>query len=47
MGGDTGRPVAYDGNSSQGTVFRELAQRTVQRIRDVGPPTGPKIEISE
>ncbi len=47
MGGDTGHPVAHNGTSPQGTVFRELAQRTVQRIREVGPPTGPKIEISE
>jgi ATP-binding protein involved in chromosome partitioning len=47
MGGDTGHPVAYNGNSPQGIVFRELAQRTVERIREVGPPTGPKIEISE
>jgi len=27
--------------------FPELAQRTIERIREVGPPTGPKIEISE
>jgi ATP-binding protein involved in chromosome partitioning len=47
MGGDSGHPVAHNGNSPQGTVFRELAQRIVQRIREVGPPTGPKIEISE
>jgi ATP-binding protein involved in chromosome partitioning len=47
MGGDSGHPVAYNGNNPQGAVFRELAQRTIQRIGEVGPPTGPKIEISE
>jgi ATP-binding protein involved in chromosome partitioning len=46
-GGDSGQPVAYNGNDPHGTVFRELAQKTVDRIREVGPPTGPKIEISE
>ena len=47
-GGDTGKPVALrNGNDPHGTVFLELAQRTIERIREVGPPTGPKIEISE
>lgn len=47
-GGDTGKPVALrDGKDPHGTVFLELAQRTIERIREVGPPTGPKIEISE
>src|SRR6266404_6060826 len=46
-GGDTGKPVALrNGNDPHGTVFLELAQRTIERIREVGPPTGPKIEIS-
>ena len=47
MGGDSGHPVAYNGDNPQGAVFRELAQRMIQRIAEVGPPTGPKIEISE
>ena len=47
-GGDTGKPVAMsNGNDAHGKVFLELAQRTIERIREVGPPTGPKIEISE
>jgi len=47
-GGDTGKPVALrNGNDAGGKVFLELAQRTIERIREVGPPTGPKIEISE
>jgi ATP-binding protein involved in chromosome partitioning len=47
-GGDTGKPVALrNGNDSQANVFRELAQRTIDRINAIGPPSGPKIEISE
>jgi len=47
-GGDTGKPVALrNGNDPHGTVYLELAKRTIERIREVGPPTGPKIEISE
>jgi ATP-binding protein involved in chromosome partitioning len=47
-GGDTGKPVALNNsNDSHGKVFLELAQRTIERIREVGPPTGPKIDISE
>lgn len=47
MGGDSGHPVASSGNSAQSVAFRELAQKIIQRVREVGPPTGPKIEISE
>ena len=47
-GGDTGKPVALrDGNDAHGEVFRQLAQKTIARIREIGPPSGPKIEISE
>jgi ATP-binding protein involved in chromosome partitioning len=47
-GGDTGKPVALrNADDAHGKVFLELAQRTIERIREVGPPTGPKIEISE
>jgi hypothetical protein len=47
-GGDSGKPVALrDGNDPHGNVFRDLAQRTIDRINEVGPPSGPKIEISE
>jgi len=47
-GGDSGKPVALrDTKDPQGSIFRELAQKTIDRIREVGPPAGPKIEISE
>jgi len=47
-GGDSGHPVAgRGGDDSHAQVFRGLAERTIQRIREVGPPSGPKIEISE
>src|SRR5260370_9886661 len=47
-GGDSGRPVAGRGdNDPHGAVFRELAQRMIARIVETGPPTGPKIEITE
>jgi ATP-binding protein involved in chromosome partitioning len=47
-GGDSGKPVALrNGNDSQANVFRDLAQRTIDRINEIGPPSGPKIEISE
>ena len=47
-GGDSGSPVALqDGKDSHGAAFRALAQRMVDRVHEVGPPTGPKIEISE
>jgi ATP-binding protein involved in chromosome partitioning len=47
-GGDSGHPVAgRGGDDPHAQVFRGLAERTIQRIREVGPPSGPKIEISE
>jgi len=47
-GGDSGKPVALrNGNGPEANVFRELAQRTIDRINEIGPPSGPKIEISE
>jgi ATP-binding protein involved in chromosome partitioning len=47
-GGDTGKPVALrNGNNPQASLFRDLAQRTVDRINEIGPPSGPRIEISE
>jgi ATP-binding protein involved in chromosome partitioning len=47
-GGDSGRPVALsDGNDSHGSVFRELARKTIDRIREIGPLAGPRIDISE
>ncbi len=47
-GGDSGRPVALsDGNDPHGSVFRELARKMIERIREIGPPAGPRIDISE
>ena len=47
-GGDSGRPVAgRNGDDPHGRVFSELAQRMIDRIVEIGPPTGPKIEITE
>ncbi len=47
-GGDSGKPVALvNGNDPHGRVFRELAQRLIDRIRETGPPSGPRIDISE
>src|SRR5579863_6498499 len=47
-GGDSGQPVALrDGRDPHGNVFRDLAQRTIDRINAMGPAAGPKIEISE
>jgi hypothetical protein len=36
-----------NGTGAQGNSFRDLAQRIVDRINQIGPPSGPKIEISE
>jgi ATP-binding protein involved in chromosome partitioning len=47
-GGDSGSPVALqNGNDSHGAIFRELAQRMVARVKETGPPVGPKIVISD
>jgi ATP-binding protein involved in chromosome partitioning len=48
IGGDSGKPVALrDGNDPAAVAFRELAQNTIERVRQIGPQLGPKIEISE
>jgi hypothetical protein len=44
VGGDTGHPVALQ---SGGNVFAELAQTTLARIKEAGPPSGPSFSISE
>src|SRR5580692_7330498 len=47
-GGDSGSPVALqNGNDSHGAVFRELAQKMLDRVKETGPPVGPKIVISD
>ena len=48
IGGDSGSPVALqNGNDAHGLVFRELAQRMIDRVKETGPPVGPRIEISD
>jgi ATP-binding protein involved in chromosome partitioning len=47
-GGDSGKPAALgNGNDPNRAAFRDLAQKTVERIREIGPPSGPRIDISE
>jgi ATP-binding protein involved in chromosome partitioning len=47
-GGDSGHPIVLsNGNNPNAAAFRQLAQRAIERIREIGPPSGPKIEISE
>ncbi len=43
VGGDTGNPVAANGNAP----FMDLAKALIERIETVGPQTGPSIEISD
>jgi ATP-binding protein involved in chromosome partitioning len=48
LGGDTGRPVALlDGADPNAAAFHALAGRTLERLRDAGPQTGPSISIEE
>ncbi len=44
-GGDSGNPVAL--KKGEGGPFHDLAQNTVERLREVSQRAGPKIEISE
>jgi ATP-binding protein involved in chromosome partitioning len=47
-GGDSGKPAALgNGNDPNRAAFRDLAQKTIERIREIGPPSGPRIDISE
>lgn len=48
VGGDSGQPITLqNGNNPAAAAFLDLARATIERIRQVGPPTGPKIEISD
>ncbi|HZT31846.1 MAG TPA: Mrp/NBP35 family ATP-binding protein [Bryobacteraceae bacterium] len=48
IGGDSGRPVALEeARSVEGAGFLTLARNTVDRIRELGPQEGPKIEIED
>jgi ATP-binding protein involved in chromosome partitioning len=42
VGGDTGKPIALTDDG-----FVQLARNTVERINEMGPQTGPSIEISD
>lgn len=48
LGGDTGRPIATrPGADPRAEAFLQLAKRTAERLAQVGPPVGPKIEITD
>ncbi|MFN0172555.1 MAG: P-loop NTPase, partial [Bryobacteraceae bacterium] len=48
IGGDTGLPVALRGDGDpHAEVFVELARRVIARLEQIGPQTGPSIEISD
>jgi ATP-binding protein involved in chromosome partitioning len=46
IGGDSGNPVAL-GERKQPGGFHELARHTVERIRELGPQSGPRIDIED
>jgi len=46
IGGDTGKPVVLDNGAPQ-SGFLDLARNLVQRVVEVGPQEGPKIEITD
>src|ERR1700722_11747069 len=45
VGGDTGSPVVLRGGAGAG--FLDLARNTIRRIEEIGPRTGPSIEITD
>jgi ATP-binding protein involved in chromosome partitioning len=47
VGGDSGKPVALRNGDPHSAGFLQLARNAVERIRDIGPQTGPSIEISD
>ncbi len=48
IGGDSGLPVALRGEGDpRAEVFVELARRVIARLEQIGPQTGPSIEISD
>jgi len=48
IGGDTGMPVALRADSDpRAAAFLHLARNTVERIRQIGPQTGPTIEVTD
>jgi ATP-binding protein involved in chromosome partitioning len=48
IGGDTGRPVATrPEDDSRAETFLLLARNMIERLAEIGPQTGPKIEITD
>jgi ATP-binding protein involved in chromosome partitioning len=48
VGGDTGHPFVLQENGNHNAAgFLELARNTVARLLEIGPATGPKIEITD
>jgi ATP-binding protein involved in chromosome partitioning len=48
IGGDTGRPVATRPEEDpRAETFLRLARNTIERLAEIGPQTGPKIEITD
>jgi ATP-binding protein involved in chromosome partitioning len=45
VGGDTGSPVVLRAGAGEG--FLDLARNTIRRIEEIGPQTGPSIEITD
>src|ERR1700728_689811 len=45
VGGDTGSPVVL--RTGAGDGFLDLARNTIRRIEEIGPQTGPSIEITD
>jgi ATP-binding protein involved in chromosome partitioning len=48
IGGDTGRPVATrDENDPRAETFLQLARRMMERLVEIGPQSGPRIDITD
>jgi ATP-binding protein involved in chromosome partitioning len=48
IGGDTGRPIVLrEDSDEQAAGFLDLARATAERIEQIGPQEGPRIEITE
>jgi ATP-binding protein involved in chromosome partitioning len=43
IGGDTGKPVAL----RDADAFMQIAKGMIARLEEIGPQTGPKIEITD
>ena len=45
LGGDTGKPAVL--SDGAGATFLELARNTIRRLEEIGPQTGPSMEITD